>query len=148
MSMDPRFFARCIENARRRNGGSLSPLAEALEDAPSLHYDMHAGRGPYCLFVHGYLSSRAQWLPNLDALSRLVQPVVVELYGHGRSLTPEDPSAYEPGAYIKQFEKLRVDLGIEQWLICGQSLGAPLTQRYAPDHPDRIVDQVLPHHIP
>jgi pimeloyl-ACP methyl ester carboxylesterase len=93
--------------------------------------------------VHGYLSSRTQWLPNLDALSRTVQPVIVELFGHGRSPTPEDARAYEPAAYVKQFENIRVDLGPEQWLICGQSLGAALTLRYALDHPARIVAQVF-----
>ena len=121
----------------------MIPSDGALENPPPLHYDVRPGSGPYCLFVHGYLSSRAQWLPNLDALSRLVQPVVVELYGHGRSPTPEDPHAYEPAAYIEHFENIRADLGAEQWLLCGQSLGAALTLRYALDHPQRIVAQVF-----
>ena len=119
----------------------MSP--EGRGGTPPLHCELHAGRGPYCLFVHGYLSSRAQWLPNLDALSQVVQPVVVELYGHGRSPTPGDLGAYEPDAYVAQFENIRLDLGAEQWLICGQSLGAALTLRYALDHPDRITAQVF-----
>jgi len=33
------------------------------------YYEVREGKGPYVLLVHGFLSSRAQWLPNLDALS-------------------------------------------------------------------------------
>ncbi len=46
-----------------------------------LHCDIHAGEGPFLLLVHGILSSRAQWKPNLPALSRVTRPVVAELWG-------------------------------------------------------------------
>ncbi len=107
------------------------------------HYDVHPGNSPYCLFVHGYLSSRAQWIPNLTALSKVVRPVVLELLGHGRSPSPEDPRDYSPAAYIEHFERIRTELGVEKWLICGHSLGAALTLRYALDRPDRVVAQVF-----
>ena len=108
-----------------------------------LHYDVHDGSGPFLLLVHGMLSSRSQWIPNLEALSGACRPVVVELYGHGRSPSPQDPSAYTPGAYVEEFERIRADLGAEGWAICGQSLGAALTLRYALEHPDRIAAQVF-----
>jgi hypothetical protein len=56
-----------------------------------LYYDVHAGTGPYMLLVHGFLSSRSQWRLNLAALAGVVRPVVVELWGHGRSPAPTDP---------------------------------------------------------
>ena len=54
------------------------------------YYEVHPGEGPYALFVHGFLSSRAQWLPNLNQLSTVCRPVVVELFGHGRSTSPAE----------------------------------------------------------
>jgi 2-succinyl-6-hydroxy-2,4-cyclohexadiene-1-carboxylate synthase len=108
-----------------------------------LHYEVHNGRGPHCLFVHGYLSSRAQWLPNLEALAGYIRPIVVELYGHGRSPTPQNASEYAPDAYVEQFEHIRAQLGVERWFVCGQSLGAALTLRYALDHPQRVMAQVF-----
>ena len=102
------------------------------------HYDIHDGTGPYLLMVHGFLSSRSQWRPNLAALSEASQPVVVELWGHGRSPSPDDPQRYHPDAYVAFFDTLRQRLGVEQWLVCGQSLGAALTLRYALTHPDRV----------
>jgi pimeloyl-ACP methyl ester carboxylesterase len=108
-----------------------------------LHCDIHPGEGPFLLLVHGILSSRAQWKPNLPALSRVTRPVVAELWGHGRSPAPTDASAYHPDAYVAAFETLRERLGASRWLVCGQSLGATLTLRYALDHPERVLAQVF-----
>lgn len=108
-----------------------------------LYHEVHDGRGPPLLLVHGMLASRAQWLPNLGALRSVCSPVVVELLGHGRSPSPEDPEAYRPERYVERFEQLRRELGAERWPICGQSLGAALTLRYALDHPERIPCQIF-----
>ena len=108
-----------------------------------LYYETHGKNGPYLLLVHGFLSSRAHWLLNLDALSAFYRPVVIELLGHARSPSPEDPAPYAPDSYVADFEAIRQTLGAERWLICGQSLGAALTLRYALDHPDRVIAQVF-----
>lgn len=108
-----------------------------------LHYDVHAGTGPYVLMVHGFLSSRAQWRPNLAALASVMRPVVVELWGHGRSPAPVDPACYHPEAYIAALDQIRERLGVERWFLCGQSFGAALTMRYALTHPDRVIAQVF-----
>lgn len=100
---------------------------------------MHDGTGPPILLVHGMLSSRAQWDPNLEALSKVGRPVVVELLGHGRSPSPDRPECYSPSHYCAQFEKIRARLGAERWIVLGQSLGAALTLRYALDYPERVV---------
>jgi pimeloyl-ACP methyl ester carboxylesterase len=108
-----------------------------------LYYDVHAGNGPYLLLVHGFLSSRAQWNLNLAALAEVTRPVVVEIWGHGRSPAPEGPERYYPEAYVENFERLRQHLGAERWLLCGQSLGAALTIRYALTYPERVIAQIF-----
>ena len=110
---------------------------------PSIYYEVHRGHGPYLLLVHGMLSSRAQWMLNLEALSTVSQPVVIELFGHARSPTPEEPEIYSPESYVEAFESIRQTLGPEKWFICGQSLGATLTLRYSLEHPQRIMGQVF-----
>ena len=110
---------------------------------PGLHVDVHDGEGPHALLVHGFLSSRAQWAPNLAALSTVCRPVVVELWGHGRSPAPADDAAYTPEGYVAAFERVREAVGAERWVLVGQSLGAALTLRYALDHPDRVLAQVI-----
>jgi len=109
-----------------------------------MHVEGHGdGRAPHLLLVHGICSSRAQWRPNLAALSLAATPVVVELLGHGRSEAPTDPAAYSVAGYIARFEAIRERLGVERWAVCGQSFGAGLTMNYALAHPGRITAQVF-----
>ncbi len=103
-----------------------------------IHYDVHEGRGPHLLLVHGFLMSREQWRDNLAALARVCRPVVVELWGHGRSPSPQQSAAYTPAGYVDEFERVRRELGIERWWLCGYSLGAGLTINYALTHPQRV----------
>lgn len=115
----------------------MDGLARKAEK-PKLHHEAHGQDGPFVLLVHGMLSSRAQWIPNLAALLAFCRPVVVELFGHGRSPTPDAPAFYAPSHYIAEFERIRLALGAERWFICGQSLGAALTLRYALEYPGRV----------
>ncbi len=112
-------------------------------DSSALHYELREGRGPYLLLVHGFLSGRSQWLPNLSAFAAFCRPVVIELFGHGRSPSPASPDAYHPNHYVSCFERIREELGTERWLVLGQSLGAALTARYALDRPERVTAQIL-----
>lgn len=108
-----------------------------------LHVEVHPGEGPPLLLVHGMLAGRSQWAPNLAALSRVASPVVVELWGHGRSPAPDDPALYHPDAFVRFFDAIRAELGVERWLVCGASLGAALTLRYTLDHSERVIAQVF-----
>lgn len=114
-----------------------------VTSAPRLAVEVHEGVGPPLLLVHGLLASRAAWTPNLPALGRVSRPVVVELWGHGRSPSPEDSRQYHPDAYVEQFDRILAELGAERWFVCGLSLGAALTIRYAVDRPDRVIGHVF-----
>lgn len=106
-------------------------------------WEVHPGSGPFLLLVHGFLSSRAQWRPNLAALGKVCRPVVLELLGHGRSPAPQRAAAYTPEGYVAALEAIRRSLGIERWFICGYSLGGALTLRYALAHPGRVIGQMF-----
>jgi len=107
------------------------------------HYEVHDGNGPYLLLIHGMLSSRAQWTRNLAALSLATRPVVLELWGHGRSPSPTDPALYAPEAMAEQLDLVRRSLGAEKWFVCGQSFGATVTLRYSLMFPERVLGQVF-----
>jgi len=93
---------------------------------------------PVLLFIHGMLASRHQWTGHLDALQSLVQPVCVELWGHGDSPAPDDPTAYELTAIMDQIDRWRQSKGIAQLIVCGHSFGAGLAIRYALTHADHV----------
>ncbi|MBN1665142.1 MAG: alpha/beta hydrolase [Deltaproteobacteria bacterium] len=107
------------------------------------YWEVHGKNGPHILLLHGFLSSRAQWIPNIASLSQTARLVIVELLGHGRSPAPDRPDAYSPAGYISAFENIRKSLGISQWMLCGQSLGAGLTLRYALECPERVTAQIF-----
>lgn len=108
-----------------------------------LNWKVHDGSGPYLLLVHGMLSSRNQWLPNLDDLAKVCRPVTVELYGHHEAPTPIEPDQYLPESYVDQFEKIRTHLQSPKWFVCGSSLGAALTMRYALTHSHHVHGQIF-----
>ncbi len=114
-----------------------------LSSTPRLAYEVHQGSGPHLVLLHGFLSSSAQWMLNLEALGEVCTPVSVELWGHGRSPAPVERSWYRPQAYIDQLEMLRADLGAEEWFLCGYSLGAGITVRYTCTYPDRVIGHIL-----
>jgi pimeloyl-ACP methyl ester carboxylesterase len=89
------------------------------------------------------LSSRAQWRPNLTALAAVCRPVVVELWGHGRSPAPAQELHYRPEGYVAAFERVRTAMAVDRWFVVGQSLGAALTLRYSLEHPERVIAQVF-----
>ena len=108
-----------------------------------LHYEVHDGGGPPALFVHGMFAGRGLWRDNVEPLQTVCSPVVVELYGHGRSPTPSDPAAYSPASYVAEFDRIRAAVGAEKWWLVGHSLGAALTLRYSLDRPARTAGQVF-----
>lgn len=113
------------------------------ENAAKIAFKVHPGNGPYLLLVHGFLSSKAQWLANIKALGRVCRPITAELWGHGQSPAPEDPTLYTPQAYMTQFEQIRQQLGIQRWFVCGYSLGAGLTIRYAHDYAAQVYGHIF-----
>ena len=93
------------------------------------------------------LSSKAQWHANVEALSAQVTPVLIELWGHGRSPSPSEDSCYTPGGYTKALDQVRRALGAERLYLCGQSFGATVTLRYAVEHAERVIAQVFTNSI-
>lgn len=118
-------------------GRRVQPQAAGSEPFP--HVDVHPGDGPPLVLLHGIMAGRALWAANLDVLRTVCTPVVVELYGHGRSPSPPEPERYSPDAYVDVLERLRERMGVDRWLLFGHSLGAAVSLRYALAHPQRVI---------
>lgn len=109
----------------------------------NLHFDADSETGrPALLLVHGLLSSRLHWLPNLE-LSQRFRLVRIDLPAHGLSPTPKNADDADPGALAMALDAVREELGIGRWYVCGQSFGAGLTLRYTLDYPDRCSAHVF-----
>ena len=69
--------------------------------------------------------------------------MTAELWGHGNSPSPENILLYHPDHYASQFEMIRRALNIDQWFVCGYSLGAALTARYSCLNPEKIKGHIM-----
>jgi len=118
---------------RLQNIKPESPAFSAIEDNGL----------PPALFIHGFLSSRAQWHDNIAGLSQFCRPIFVELFGHGRSPTPKNDSAYAIKDYLSAFEETREYLNIEHWPVIGQSFGAGLALHYGLKFPEAVSSVVF-----
>ena len=111
-------------------------------ELPRLHYDILGSRGPHIVLLHGMLSSRAQWTPQLH-WQRSYRLVLVELLGHGRSPAPRDPACYTPECYNKMLEKVRKECGARHWFVVAQSLGAGIAFHYCIANQHRVLGLVF-----
>lgn len=112
-----------------------------------LYHEVRDGDGPYLLMLHGMFSNRGQWAPNLDGLSAFVRPVLLELWGHGRSPIPTSDEPYTATGYVAEFERIRELLGADRVFVCGQSFSAGLILRYGLVHPERVIGQIFTNSI-
>ncbi len=99
--------------------------------------------GEPALFIHGFMSSNAQWDLNIDRLGRRLRLLLVELPGHGRSPGPDDIEAYGRAAVLGQLEQLREDLALDSVWLVGHSLGGAVAAQYALAHSDRVKGLVI-----
>lgn len=93
--------------------------------------------------LHGMLSSNQQWAPNVDALSRHFQLVLIETWGHGRSPTPANPNAFELDGIIGAVDDIRREIGTASWSLIGYSHGGAVALQYALRWPQRTTSVVF-----
>jgi pimeloyl-ACP methyl ester carboxylesterase len=94
------------------------------------------------LLVHGLLLSRKMQEPLAHALAEQGNMcITVDLPGHGQS----DKHLYnwDTTTYAEALVKLLDDLGIDQAVILGTSLGSNIALQIACEHPDRVRGLVL-----
>lgn len=129
-------------------------------DAPALHpraltvHYREAGptepgsdpRAMPLLLVHGLQTSGYSWRYVLDELARTRRVIVPDLVGSGRSDSPGS-FGYDPLHMASMLDELRRALGVERWMVVGNSLGGIYAACHAAEHP-ASVDRVAIIHAP
>ena len=115
-----------------------------VSDIHTIAYTQYGNpKGKPVLFVHGGPGGGTD-----PAMARFFDPAVyriilVDQRGCGDS-TPfadlRDNTTYDS---VRDFEKLRIKLGIEKWQVFGGSWGSTLSLAYAVEHPKRVTELVL-----
>jgi pimeloyl-ACP methyl ester carboxylesterase len=100
------------------------------------------GRGPAVVLVHGTSASLHTWDGWVERLRADHRVVRFDLPGFG--LTGPSPSRdYSLEAYVAFVDEVVGRLGLDRFVIGGNSLGGHVALRYAVAHPDRVRALIL-----
>lgn len=104
-----------------------------------LEYTEYGSGERWVVLVHGQLMPRRMHQPLARRLAAAGAHVVtVDLLGHGRSDRPEDPLLYSMTAFGEQVVGLLDELGAQQAVVGGTSLGANVSLEVATIAPERV----------
>ncbi|MCW2757631.1 MAG: alpha/beta fold hydrolase [Nocardioidaceae bacterium] len=97
------------------------------------------GVNRWVILLHGQLIPRRMHQPLARAMAGAGYHVVtLDLLGHGRSDRPDDPLVYSTTAFAEQVVHLMDELGIEDAVVGGTSLGANVSLEVAVLAPERV----------
>ncbi|MBT3832419.1 MAG: alpha/beta hydrolase [Gammaproteobacteria bacterium] len=114
-----------------------------LGDLGRVHYrDEGRRQAPPIILLHGSNASLHTFEPWVTRLKDKFRVVTIDLPGHG--LTGEVPTGdYSNEAMVAVVNALANKLGLEHFVIGGNSMGGSIALRYALDHPNKITGLVL-----
>src|SRR3954469_20818093 len=94
------------------------------------------------LLLHGWTASAdTNWFPLFDPLEGQRRVVAPDHRGHGRGIRPEVPFSLEDCA--DDAAALLRELGIERVVVCGYSMGGPISLLFWQRHRSMVAGLVL-----
>jgi pimeloyl-ACP methyl ester carboxylesterase len=129
-------------NRSRYNTAATEVFQEAAmpkinRDGVKIYYEVH-GSGPALLLTHGYSSTSAMWQGQVAALSKHHKLVLWDMRGHGQSDYPEDLKAYSEVLTVADMATLLDEVGAENAIVGGLSLGGYMSLAFYRANPERV----------
>ena len=107
-----------------------------------LYYESQ-GSGPAIVLVHGFADSAALWQAQVDAFQDRHQVVTVDMRGHARSESPQDPGLYTQDQVVEDLRAVMDATEVERAVVGGHSLGGYTSMRFYQRYPDRVRGLIL-----
>src|SRR5439155_3257603 len=109
-----------------------------------LAYSQHGSGSRPVILLHGLLLSQRMHLPLAEDLAaRGNRVITLDLLGHGASDRPRDMWRYSMSFFGEQVVALLDELGIDEAVVMGTSLGANTTLEVASLAPERLRGMVI-----
>src|SRR5215213_3043921 len=108
-----------------------------------LYYESAGDGTPFVLHAHDHLSYMPFQVPYFSQFYRII---VFDRRGTGRSDDP--PGPWSPADFARDLRGLMDDLGIEQAIVGGNSLGGVISSQFGADYPGRALALVVGHTTP
>jgi 2-succinyl-6-hydroxy-2,4-cyclohexadiene-1-carboxylate synthase len=96
------------------------------------------------VLLHGFCGSGEDWaelLPRIRSMGRAA--VAIDLAGHGKSQTPDDPARYTMPETVRDLDAIVTKLGIARADWIGYSMGGRVALHVALAHPERVRSLIL-----
>lgn len=101
-----------------------------------IYYEIH-GEGPTLLLSHGFSATSKMWRHQVEYFARDYRVIVWDFRGHGRTQSPNDPTAYSEKATVADMALLLDHAEAESAIVGGLSLGGYMSLAFYRTHPER-----------
>ncbi|WP_234024871.1 alpha/beta fold hydrolase [Tsuneonella amylolytica] len=127
---------------RAKYGGAPSQFVR-LDNGMTVHVRDQGARGaPAIVLLHGSNSDLHTWQPWVDALKRDFRVVRFDQRGHGLT-GPAADGDYRQAAFVADVNLVADALGLDRFVLGGNSMGGGIALAYALAHPGRLEGLVL-----
>ena len=112
----------------------------AINDGARIYYEVH-GEGEPMVLIHGFPLNSGLFRDNVGPLSEQFQVITVDLRGFGQSTIPDDAGSI--ATYATDTLAVMDELGIDQAIIAGMSMGGMTALEMYREAPERFSGLVL-----
>lgn len=122
-----------------------SPASQfiTMSDGVRLHMRDEGPRdAPVIILAHGSNASLHTWEPCVQTLSGKWRVISFDFPAHGLT-GPSASQDYSTTAYVRVVDELAAHLGVQRFVLAGNSMGGGVAWRYALAHPERVAGLVL-----
>ena len=111
-----------------------------LKDFKMHYLEQGTGSEPI-IFVHGFISTQVWWQPALEHLPASFRAYTLDLRACGQSESIE--TGHTLAQYAEDLHQFVEQMGLQQFILVGHSMGGGVAMQYALNHQDRLKALVL-----
>ncbi len=127
---------------RAKYGGPPSRFVALPDGGPTIHYRDEGPRdAPAIVLLHGSNADLGTWQPWVDRLKGRYRLIRFDQRGHG--LTGSAQGGYGAEAFADDIGAFADALGLDRFVLAGNSMGGANAARFAMRHPERLTGLVL-----
>ena len=101
------------------------------------------GEGTPLVLLHGFTGDTSTWESFCDKWDQHARLIMVDLIGHGRTESPDQPERYQMETSVEDLSSLLDLLKIDKADILGYSMGGRLALSFALTHPTKVDKLIL-----
>ena len=113
------------------------------QSGAELNYSDTGGGGTPVVLLHAFPLHSGMWEPQTESLGDRFRLVTPDLKGFGKSSAPDDAAGYSMDAYADDVKAVVDDLGSDQVVLAGLSMGGYIAFAFLRKHPDVVRALVL-----